>query len=141
MPVIAMKTVAKAAHEQTDNLFIYTFESPALGRKQVVANKDNAYEVGDVAGIAVVGTFLPGLEIKPRTVFGVHSEGMALGKVDAEPDTDLTARFGADAAERAFTVTMTVQVQARYAEDCEQLARKAIKGGQGQVAGAVPTDG
>ena len=136
MPVIAMKATAKQAHEKTDNLFIYTFESPGQGEKTIVANKDNRYEVGDVAGIAVVGTFLPGLEIKPRKVFGIPSDGMAMGKVEAELDADVSAQFGADAPERTFTVTMQVEVTARYADDCEKLARKAIKGGQGGVVSA-----
>lgn len=133
MPVITMKAVAKQAHEQTDNLFIYTFESPGQGTKQIVANKDNAYEVGDVAGIAVIGTFLPGLEIKPRKVFGIPSEGMAMGKVDADLDVDVSEQFEADAPERTFTVTLSVEVTARYADDCEKIARKAIKSGQGEV--------
>ena len=141
MPVIAMKAVAKTAHEKTDSLFIYSFESPELGQKQIVANLDNVYEVGDVAGIAVIGTFLPGLEIKPRKVFGIPSEGMAMGKVDAAVDTDVTEHFGADAPVRTFAVTMTVDVQARYAEDTERLARKAIKGGQGAVDGVKPVEG
>ena len=136
MPVIAMKATAKQAHEKTDNLFIYTFESPGQGEKTIVANKDNRYEVGDVAGIAVVGTFLPGLEIKPRKVFGIPSDGMAMGAVEAELDADVSAQFGADAPERTFTVTMQVEVTARYADDCEKLARKAIKGGQGGVVSA-----
>ena len=133
MPVIAMKAVAKQAHEQTDKLFIYTFESPDQGTKVIVANKDNSYDVGDVAGVAVVGTFLPGLEIKPRKVFGIPSEGMAMGVVDAPVDTDVSAQFEADAEPRAFTVTLTVTVEARYAEDTEKLARKALKSGKGSV--------
>lgn len=133
MPVITMKAVAKQAHDKTDNLFIYTFESPEQGAKQIVANKDNSYEVGDVAGIAVIGTFLPGLEIKPRKVFGIPSEGMAMGKVDAPLDRDVSAQFDADAPERTFTVTLSVEVTARYADDTEKLARKAIKSGQGAV--------
>ena len=59
MPVIAMTVVEKQAHERTDSLFIYTFESPELGRKTIVANLTNVYEVGDVAAIAQLGTFLP----------------------------------------------------------------------------------
>ena len=38
MPVYAMKVTAKKAHEKTDKLFIYTFESPALGQRTIVAN-------------------------------------------------------------------------------------------------------
>ena len=138
MPVIAMKAVSKQAHEQTENLFIYRFESPGLGARQIVANKDNNYEVGDVAGIAVVGTFLPGLEIKPRKVFGIPSEGMAMGKVEAELDADVSEQFEADAPERPFAVTLTVEVTARYAEDTERLARKAIKSGAGEVVANAP---
>ena len=52
MPVIAMTVIEKKAHEKTDKLFIYTFESPQLGRKQIVANLTSVYEVGDVAAIA-----------------------------------------------------------------------------------------
>ena len=49
MPVIAMQVVEKNAHEKTDKLFIYTFESPELGERTIVANLTNVYEVGDVA--------------------------------------------------------------------------------------------
>ena len=133
MPVYAMKVVAKTAHEKTDQLFIYTFESPEQGQRTIVANLTNTYEVGDVAGIATEGTWLPGVQIKPRKVFGIHSEGMALGKVDAAVDTDLTEHFDADREPRSFTVTMTVEVEARYAEDAGALAAKAIGKGKGAV--------
>ena len=49
MPVIAMQVVDKSAHEKTDQLFIYTFQSPDLGSKTIVANLTNVYEVGQVA--------------------------------------------------------------------------------------------
>ena len=140
MPVIAMKATSKKAHEQTDQLFIYTFESPELGERLIVANKDNVYEIGDVAGIGLLGTFLPGLELKPRKVFGYDSEGMAMGKVDAPLDTDVSAQFDADAAPRSFRVTITVDVEARYPEDTEKLARKALKSGQGSVVGVAPVE-
>lgn len=133
MPVYAMKVTAKAAHEKTDQLFIYTFESPAQGERTIVANLTNTYEVGDVAGIAIEGTFLPGVEIKPRKVYGVHSQGMAMGKVDAELDADLTAHFEADKEPTPHTVTITVTVDARYPEDAEKIGAKAIGKGQGTV--------
>ena len=141
MPVIAMQVVEKSAHERTDQLFIYTFESPALGRRTVVANLTNVYEVGDVAAVAVLGTFLPDGEIKPRKVFGIDSEGMALGKVDATPDADLTAAFGADAPERTFELTFTVQATGRYPADAEREARKLLKGGAGTMVAAREADG
>lgn len=133
MPVICMECTARQAHEKTDSLFIYTFRSPELGEKTIVANLTNVYEVGDRVGIAQLGTFLPGLEMKPRKVFGIDSEGMAMGPVDAELDTDLSADFDADAPVRGFTVTLQVTVEARYAEDCKKLAQKAVKSGQFEV--------
>ena len=133
MPVFAMTTTSKTAHEKTDTLWIYTFESPALGTKTVVANLTNVYEVGDTVAVALLGTVLPGLELKPRKVFGIDSEGMAMGPVEDALDTDLTARFDADRAPRPFRVTMEVEVEAPYAEDAEKAAQKAIKAGQGRV--------
>ncbi len=133
MPIIAMQVVEKSAHEQTDSLFIYQFESPALGRKQIVANLTNVYEVGDVAAIAQLGTFLPEGEIKPRKVFGIPSEGMAMGPVDAELDTDLSTTFDADAEPRTFRLTFVVEAEGRYASDAEKLARKQMKSGIGSV--------
>lgn len=133
MPVIAMTVVAKQAHEQTDTLFIYTFQSPELGDKTIVANLTNVYEVGDVAAIAQLGTLLPEGEIKPRKVFGIDSEGMALGPVDAAPDTDLSAQHDADAPSRKWTLTFEIEVEAHYAADAEKAARKLFKSGQGTV--------
>lgn len=140
MPVIAMKVVDKQAHERTDTLFIYTFESPQLGQKTIVANLTNVYEVGDVAAIAQLGTWLPEGEIKPRKVFGIDSEGMALGPVDDAPDTDLSARFDADQPERTFELTFTIEAKGHYASDAEKAARKQFKGGAGSVVSAVVKD-
>jgi tRNA-binding EMAP/Myf-like protein len=131
MPVRAMRVTSKTAHEKTDNLFIYTFESPELGVRTIVANLTNVYEVGDVAGIALIGTKLPGMEILPRKVFGVASEGMAMGPAEAPLDTDLTEQFDADRSPRPFTVTVTLTVDAPYAEDAEKEARKRIGKGEG----------
>lgn len=138
MPVRAMKVVSKTAHEKTDQLFIYSFQSPELGERVIVANLTNTYEIGDVAGIALEGTQLPGLVIKPRKVFGVPSDGMAMGKVEAELDADLTAHFDADREPRPFKVTIEVEVEAPYAEDAEKLARKAVGKGEGSVLSAEP---
>lgn len=136
MPVIAMQVVDKTAHDKTDQLFIYTFESPALGHKTIVANLTNVYEVGDVAGIAQLGTVLPEGEIKPRKVFGIDSEGMALGPVDVPVDTDLTARFDADAPVRRFRLTFTIEAEGHYATDAEKTARKLFKSGKGTCESA-----
>ncbi|MEC7948868.1 MAG: hypothetical protein VX265_14970 [Myxococcota bacterium] len=134
MPVICMECVAKMAHEKTDSLFIYTFRSPLLGDKTIVANLTNVYAVGDRAGIAQLGTFLPGMEMKPRKVFGIDSEGMAMGPVDAELDADLSSQFDADAPLRSFRVTLEVEVEARYPDDCRKLAQKAVKSGRFEVS-------
>ena len=136
MPVFAMKCTNKSAHERTDKLFIYTFESPALGEKTIVANLTNTYEVGQTAAIAQLETWLPEGQILPRKVFGIDSQGMALGPVEAELDTDLSEQFEADAAEGSFKVTVEVEVSARYAETAEKLARKAIGKNEGTLVGA-----
>lgn len=99
MPVVAMKVLTANPVEKSNNLRVYTF---AVGNEtpvQIVANLSNVYEVGDVAAVALVGTRLSdglnSLDITARTVRGVFSQGMALGKVDAEPGTDLSAQFNA----------------------------------------------
>ena len=138
MPVIAMKCTQKTAHERTDQLFIYTFESPALGEKTIVANLTNVYEVGQIVAIAQTGSWLPEGEIVPRKVFGIHSEGMALGPVDAAEDTDLSVQFNADAPLQPFTLTFEVEVEARYPELAEKGARKALGKGQGRSVSAIP---
>ena len=131
MPVYAMKVSSKTAHEKTDKLFIYTFESPALGERTIVANLTNVYEVGDVVAIAQLGTRLPDIVLKPRKVFGIDSEGMALGPVDAELDTDLSKQFDADRPLRKFSVTYTLEVDAHYPDEASSIAAKTI--GKGKV--------
>ena len=127
-----MNVASKTAHEKTDKLFIYTFESPEQGELQIVANLTNVYEVGETAAIALLGTVLPEGEMKPRKVFGIPSSGMALGKVDVALDTDLTAEFGADAPVKRHTVT--IEIEARTLRgDVEKAARKAVGKGQGSV--------
>lgn len=127
MPVIAMKVTSATKLEQAENLYYYTFESPEQGTLHIVANTTNLYEVGDVAGVALVGTRLPGLEIKPRKVFGIDSSGMACGPVDAPVDTDVSAQFDADLPERKWTVTLQVEVEAAYEEDAGKLALKKAR--------------
>ncbi len=136
MPVVAMKATTRSAVEGAENLFCYTFASPGQGELTIIANTTNVYEVGDVAGIALVGTKLPGLEIKPRKVFGVDSSGMACGPVDAALDTDVSAQFDADAPPRTWRVTLEVEVEASYAEDAGKLAMKKARS-EGKVVGAV----
>lgn len=130
MPVYAMKVTTKTAHEKTDNLFIYTFESPALGERRIVANRTNVYEVGDVVAVALLGTRLPDIVLKPRKVFGIDSEGMAMGPVDSELDTDLSDVFDADRPLRRFSVTYTIEVDAHYEEEAKSIASKAISKGK-----------
>lgn len=137
MPVVAMTVAEKNPHPQTENLFIYRFESANLGSKTIVANLTNVYEVGQVAAIAQLGTLLPEGEIKPRKVFGVDSEGMALGPVQAAPDTDLSSDFDADAPQRSWTLTFEIEVEAHYAGDAEKAARKMFKSGAGTCTKAV----
>jgi tRNA-binding EMAP/Myf-like protein len=139
MPVTAMRVASKSAHPQTDKLFIYSFESPAQGALTIVANLTNVYEEGETAAIALLGTWLPEGEIAPRKVFGIPSSGMALGKVDAALDTDLTAAFDADRPAGRFKVSVEVEVEGRYETDALAAARKAIGKGEGAMVSATPS--
>lgn len=139
MPVIAMQVTDKNGVEGAENLFHYTFSSPSQGELQIIANTTNVYDVGDVAGIALVGTKLPGLEIKPRKVFGIASSGMACGPVDVAIDTDVSAQFDADAPPRKFQVTLTVDVEASYAEDAGKIAMKKARS-EAKVASVTALD-
>jgi tRNA-binding EMAP/Myf-like protein len=133
MPVVAMRVTSKQAHDKTDKLFIYTFESPAQGQLVIVANLTNVYEPGDVAAVALVGTRLAEGEIAQRKVFGVESSGMALGKVEAELDADLTAQFDADRPIGRFRMTFEIEVDGHYPTDAEAVARKALGKGEGKL--------
>lgn len=133
MPVAAMRVTSKSDHPKTDKLFIYTFESPRHGQLTIVANLTNVYEPGDVAAIALLGTRLAEGEILPRKVFGVDSSGMALGKVDAEIDADLTAQFDADRTLSRYRMTFEVEIDGYYTTDTEAAARKALSQGKGAL--------
>ena len=137
MPVIAMQVTSAGPVEGAENLNVYTFESPGQGELCIIANHTNVYAVGDVAGIATVGTRLPGLEIKPRKVFGIDSTGMACGPVDVALDTDVSAQFDADLPEKKWVVTVEVEVDAAYAEDANKLALKAARS-KGKVISTAP---
>ena len=127
MPVVIMTVTAKQRLEKADNLTHYTFESPGQGTLQIIANDTNNYEIGDTAGVAIVGTKLPGLEIKPRNVFGIPSSGMACGPVSGEPDTDVSDQFDADKPQRKWTVTIQVDVDAAYEADAKKAALKKAR--------------
>ena len=137
MPVVAMTCTAKQAHEKTDKLFIYTFEAPGHDARTIVANLTNVYEVGEVAGIAVEGTETPEVTIEPRAVFGIHSEGMAMGRTDAAPGSDVTEAFGCDAPVRTWKVTFEIEAEGRYPERMEKELRKALGKGEGRVVKAA----
>lgn len=127
MPVVVMKCVAKQRLEKADNLTHYTFESPEQGTLEIIANDTNNYELGDTAGIALNGTSLPGMTIKPRKVFGIDSSGMACGPVEGELDSDVSAQFDADLPPRTWKVTLEVEVEASYEEDAGKLAMKKAR--------------
>lgn len=91
MAIIAMRATSAIPHPDADTLRVYTFEAPDQATVQVVANQDHVYETGDVAIIALRGTtLLDGMTIKRTKLRGVLSVGMAMGKTDAEPGTDLS---------------------------------------------------
>ena len=94
MPVIVMKTVSVSSHPNADSLKVYSFEAPGQATKQIVANLENEYEVGDLVYVALEGSVLKdGTKIKPTKLRGVSSYGMALGKADVELGTDCSDQF------------------------------------------------
>lgn len=101
MAVIAVWVTADRDHENAERLRVYQVEAPGLEPTQIVANKDNIYDTGDVVAAALIGTKLPdGTLIEKNKIRGVLSFGMLLGKVAVAPGTDLTAKFGATHIEK-----------------------------------------
>lgn len=91
MPIIAMRATSAVEHPDADTLRVYTFEAPGHAPRQIVANQDFTYEVGEVAMVALIGTtLLDGVRIERAKLRGVESLGIAMGPTDAEPGTDLS---------------------------------------------------
>jgi len=94
MSVKALKVISRTQHPNADTLTIYEFGFEGSRPVQIIANSETVYEVGEVAAIALVGSFLKnGTKIKKARIRGVNSFGMALGKTDAEIGTDLSEEF------------------------------------------------
>lgn len=95
MPVLSLRVLKADPHPNADRLRIYQFVHQE-GPLQIVANLENLYEVGDYVAVALLGTVLEdGTEIKKGKLRGELSFGMALGRTDQPPGTDLTAAFNA----------------------------------------------
>lgn len=83
MPVIVMKVDSVKDHPNADALKIYEFSAPEVGSRQIIANLQNSYNIGDLAYVALEGSVLKdGTKIKPTKIRDISSYGMALGKVD-----------------------------------------------------------
>ncbi len=108
MSVLAMKVLAAHPHPNADALRVYELGAPELSPIVVIANLENVYEVGDVVAVARVGaTLADGTQIRKARLRGVDSFGMALGRVDDAPGTDLSARFAAAAPPDVPVVSWT----------------------------------
>jgi phenylalanyl-tRNA synthetase beta chain len=96
MSIVACRVTADRDHENADSLRVYQVEAPGVESTQIVANKSAVYKTGDVVAAALIGTVTAdGVAIEKSKIRGVLSFGMLLGKTDAEPGTDLTAKMGA----------------------------------------------
>ena len=94
MSVIALQVSNSRQHPNADTLYIYELTAPERDSIQVIANRDNVYEPGDVVAVALVGTVLDdGTKIRRARLRGEESFGMALGPVEASPGADLTADY------------------------------------------------
>jgi tRNA-binding EMAP/Myf-like protein len=106
MPVIAMEVKSAQNHPNADALNLYTFEAPGCDSVQIIANSENIYSVGDIVAVALTDSVLKdGTKIKPTKLRGVYSYGMAMGKVEAQSGTDLSAIYCQK------TVAESVQIQ------------------------------
>lgn len=102
MAIISCIVTAARDHENADRLRVYQVEAPGLVEStQIVANKDNIYEVGTVVAAALVGTVLSdGTKIEKGKIRGVLSFGMLLGRISDPVGTDHTSTFLATHVEK-----------------------------------------
>ena len=101
MAILALRVTSAIDNPNAERLRVYQFEGGPDGPVQIVANKDNIYQPGDVVACALIGTVLEdGTEIKRAKFRGYRSFGMAMGKTDKPMGTDLTATFNAQHIEK-----------------------------------------
>lgn len=94
MPVIAMEVKSAQNHPDADALRLYNFEAPGCDSVQIIANSENIYSVGDIVAVALTDSVLQdGTIITPTKLRGIYSYGMAIGKVEAQIGTDLSAIY------------------------------------------------
>jgi tRNA-binding EMAP/Myf-like protein len=94
MSVIAMRVCDVRVHPNADALRVYTMEAPNHQELQIVANLENTYQKGNIVAVALSGSVLKdGTKIKPCKLRGVTSQGIALGVVDADLGSNLTAIY------------------------------------------------
>jgi tRNA-binding EMAP/Myf-like protein len=94
MTAVVMKVIKADKHPFADALRLYEMEAEAFGTKQIVANLENIYEVGDNVVVVLAGSILKdGTKISSTKVRGLHSYGMALGKSEVSVGTDVTAEY------------------------------------------------
>jgi tRNA-binding EMAP/Myf-like protein len=95
MSIVTVMTVTKAEpHPNADALRLYQMEAPELGAKQIIANLENVYEVGDNVIVALSGAVLKdGTQIRDTKIRGLPSYGMAMGTTDKSPGANLTEDY------------------------------------------------
>jgi tRNA-binding EMAP/Myf-like protein len=94
MTAIVMQVIKAEKHPYADSLRVYEMEALPIGTKQIIANLENIYEVGDKAIVVLSGSVLKdGTKISDSKIRNVYSYGMALGKSTAEIGTDLSAEY------------------------------------------------
>jgi tRNA-binding EMAP/Myf-like protein len=115
MPVIAMEVKTAQNHPNADALRLYSFAAPGWDEVQIVANSENIYDVGDIVAVALTDSVLKdGTQIKPVKLRGVHSFGMALGKIDAEIGSDLSAIYCQETVARSAVMQTWPSIELLY---------------------------
>jgi tRNA-binding EMAP/Myf-like protein len=100
--IMAMRITEAVPHPHADALRLYRLCVDGQHERQVIANLENLYEVGDIVAVAQVGAALAdGTVIRKARLRGIDSYGMILGRSEEAEGTDLTAHYGLQPKEEA----------------------------------------
>lgn len=79
--------ISAEPHPDADKLKIYQVvwrDADGDHQAQIIANLTNVYEVYDQVTMIRPGETYEGIEVQPRNVRGIRSEGMLVGKISHE---------------------------------------------------------
>jgi len=94
MTAVVMEVASAEKHPNADSLRVYKMTAPDVGERQIIANLENVYDVGDAVNVVLSGSRLKdGTKIGDSKIRGVPSYGMALGPSSYDIGTDRTEEY------------------------------------------------